>query len=232
MIKAVIFDVDNTLLDFMKVKRHAVEAAVEAMIDAGLTISKEDMVHKIYAVYEREGMEDQQIFDKVLTQEMGKIDYKILSSGIIGYRRAKEGHLALYPHVQLTLTGLVKMGIRMAVVSDAPRLPVWMRISALGLQHFFDCVVTHEDTGHKKPSAEPFQKALEELKVASQEALMLGDWAERDMVGAKRIGMKTVWARYGNTVPMEHSGADYEIDDIIQLLEIIRQENALPKNSH
>lgn len=228
MIRAVVFDVDNTLLDFMTVKRHAVEAAAEAMGDAGFDIPKAEMVKKIYEHYEREGLEDQQIFDKVLTTELGKIDYKILAAGIIAYRRAKEGHLALYPHVVLTLTRLVKMGLRMAVVSDAPRLPVWMRITSLGLQHFFDTVVAYEDTGHKKPASLPFLKALDFMGVKPAEALMIGDWAERDVAGAKSLGMKTVLARYGNEKKVENSGADYEIDDIMDLLEIVRGENAKP----
>src|SRR5476649_1740737 len=103
---------------------------------------------------------------------MGKIDYKILAAGIIGYRRAKEGTLALYPHVQLTLTGLVRMGLKLAVVSDAPRLPVWLRICGLGLQHYFDVVVTAEDSGFKKPHAKSFLMALDRLDVPASEALM------------------------------------------------------------
>ncbi len=225
MIRAVIFDFDNTLMDFMRMKRAAVESAVDAMIDAGLTVAKKEMIDKIYHVYTAEGIEDQQIFDKVLTNEFGKIDYKIMASGIIGYRRAKEGTLALYPHVKLALTGLTKMGIKMAVVSDAPRLPVWLRICGLGLQHYFDVVVTSDDSGFKKPHAKPFQMAMERLGVTASEALMIGDWPERDMVGAKGVGLKTVFARYGDTVGTEHSGADYDIDDIAQLVGIVRQEN-------
>ena len=209
----------------MKMKRSAVEAAVDAMIDAGLTLKKSDMIDKIYKVYWKEGIEDQFIFDKVLTNEFGKIDYKILASGIIGYRRAKEGALTLYPHVHLALTGLVRQGLRMAVVSDAPRLPVWLRICGLGLQHYFDVVVTSDDAGVKKPNAKPFQMALARLKVAPEEALMIGDWPERDMVGAQGVGLKTVFARYGDTLNVQQSGADYDIDDIAQLLDIVKKEN-------
>ncbi|HVO32487.1 MAG TPA: HAD-IA family hydrolase [Elusimicrobiota bacterium] len=226
MIKAVIFDFDNTLMDFMRMKRAAVEAAVDAMIDAGMPYSKADMIEKIYKVYTSEGIEDQQIFDKVLLKEFGKIDYKILASGIIGYRRAKDGTLALYPHVQLTLTALARMGIQMAVVSDAPRLPVWLRICGLGLQHYFDVVVTWDDSGFKKPHARPFQMALERLGVKAGEALMIGDWPERDMVGAKGVGLQTVFARYGDTTGAKHSGADFDVDDIAQLTDIIRRQNS------
>jgi len=225
MIKAVIFDFDNTLMDFMRMKRAAVEAAVDAMIDAGLPFKKTEMIEKIYKVYWKEGIEDQFIFDKVLTNEFGKIDYKILAAGIIGYRRAKEGTLALYPHVQLTLTGLTRMGMKMAVVSDAPRLPVWLRICGLGLQHYFDAVVTFDDAGVKKPDVRPFQMAMSKLGVQPAESLMIGDWAERDVVGAKAAGMKVVFARYGDTAGTEHSGADYDIDDIQQLLDIVKKEN-------
>jgi putative hydrolase of the HAD superfamily len=226
VIKAVIFDFDNTLMDFMKMKRAAVEAAVDAMIDAGLPFPKSEMVDKIYQIYWKEGIEDQFIFDKVLTKEFGKIDYRILASGIIGYRRAKEGTLALYPHVQLTLTGLARMGLKMAVVSDAPRLPVWLRICGLGLQHYFDAVITSDDAGVKKPHAKPFTMALDRLGVKPEETVMLGDWAERDMVGAKRVGLTTVFARYGDTLQTQHSGADYEIDDIQELLKIVQKLRA------
>lgn len=227
MIKAVVFDFDNTLMDFMKMKRSAVEAAAEAMIDAGLPYRKEQVVEKIFKTYGEVGIEDQNIFDKVLLKEFGKIDYKILASGIIGYRRAKEGTLAHYPHVHLTLTEIARMGLKMAVVSDAPRLPVWLRICGLGLQHYFDAVVTSDDAGFKKPHSRPFEMALEKLAVKPAEAVMIGDWAERDMVGAKKVGLVTVFARYGDTLNTEHSGADHDIDDVAQLLEIIKERNKL-----
>jgi len=231
MIKGVIFDFDNTLMDFMKMKRAAVEAAVDAMIDAGLPYKKADMLEKIYKIYWAEGIEDQFIFDKVLTKEFGKIDYKVLASGIIGYRRAKEGTLALYPHVQLTLTSLVKHGIKMAVVSDAPRLPVWLRICGLGLQHYFDAVVTFDDTGVKKPDPKPFQAALDKLELKPAEAIMVGDWAERDMVGAKKVGLTTVFASYGDLQNQQNVEADYKVDDIQELLGIISAANQLPTAS-
>ena len=53
-----------------------------------------------------------------------------------------------------------------------------------------------------------------------------GDWAERDMVGAKKVGLVTVFARYGDTQNTQQSGADYEIDDILQLLDIVKKENS------
>ncbi|UCC11738.1 MAG: HAD-IA family hydrolase [candidate division WOR-3 bacterium] len=221
MIKAVIFDLDNTLVDFMAMKEAAVKAAVTAMIDAGLKISHDEARQKIYNVYDEEGIEDQKVFDKFLTKEFGGIDYRVHAAGIIGYRRAREAALVLYPHTQLTLMGLLKKGLKLAVVTDAPRLQAWLRLCQLNLHHMFSVVITFEDTRRKKPDPEPFRKALEELEVLPQEAVMVGDWAERDIAGAQSLGMKTVFARYGDRFGTRHSGADYEIDDIIKLLDII-----------
>lgn len=231
MIKAIIFDLDNTLMDFMKMKRQAVESAADAMIDAGLKITKEKLIEKIYSIYWKEGIEDQQIFDKVLLQEFGFVDYRILAAGIIGYRKAKEANMCVYPHVHLTLMELVKRGIKMCIISDAPKLPVWMRIVALNLDHYFDFILTYEDTGAKKPSPKPFLMALERLGTKAEETLMIGDWAERDIVGAKQFGMKTVFARYGDEFNTKISGADFEINDILELIDIIKNletEDQLP----
>ncbi|HVA66036.1 MAG TPA: HAD-IA family hydrolase [Elusimicrobiota bacterium] len=226
MIKAVIFDVDNTLTDFMRTKRAAVESAVEGMLDAGLVADKQKMVDKIFETYFKDGVEDQKIFDKILKQETGSVDYKILAAAIVGYRRAKAGSMSLYPHVSLTLTTLLKSGVKMAVVSDAPKLEVWLRIVGLGMHNFFDCVVTAEDAGARKPAAAPFMKALELLGVKPEEAVMVGDWAERDIAGAKKLGIRTAWAKYGDTFDTKESGAEFELADILELLSIVQKENA------
>jgi putative hydrolase of the HAD superfamily len=115
--------------------------------------------------------------------------------------------------------------LKLAVVSDAPRLQAWLRLSSLGLHNYFDVVVAFEDTMKRKPAPEPFEKALELLRVRPKEVIMLGDWAERDILGAKLLGMRTVFARYGDTFGTKNSGADYEIDDILELVAIIDKEN-------
>lgn len=225
MVRAVVFDVDNTLVDFDKWKRAAVEAAVLAMIDAGLDLTPEAATKKIYEIYEAKGIEYQEVFNDFLKEVLGYIDYRILASGIVAYRRAREGALVPYPHVQLALLKLFRMGLKLAVVSDAPRLQVWMRLVSLGVDRFFDVVVTFDDTGKRKPAREPFEKALELLEVKPRQAVMVGDWAERDILGAKELGMKTVFARYGDSFGTKQSGADYEINDILELVPIIERLN-------
>jgi putative hydrolase of the HAD superfamily len=78
----------------------------------------------------------------------------------------------------------------------------------------------------RKPNREPFVEVLRRLGVRAEEALMIGDWAERDVVGAAQVGMKTIFARYGDTFGTVVSHADYEIDDITQIIDIVTQLNA------
>jgi len=225
MIKAVVFDLDNTLVDFMKMKRSSIDAAVYAMIDAGLNLTYDEIKAGIEKIYEEKGIEYQLVFDALLMEYSGKIDHKILSAGIVSYRRAREANLVPYPHVTLTLIKLIKMGIKLGIVSDAPAKEAWLRLSYLNLHHLFDHIITFDDTGERKPSPIPFKKILSLLEVQPEEAIMVGDWAERDMVGAAKVGMKTAFARYGDVFNTKITNADYELNDIIELVDIINKEN-------
>ncbi len=225
MIKAVIFDLDNTLVDFMAMKRQAITAAIDSMIDAGLKLSRDEVQTRIDAIYDERGIEFQNVFDQLLYDIFQKVDYKILSAGIIAYRRAREAALVPYPHVNLTLVSLVKRGLKLAVISDAPSREAWLRLCYLNLHHMFDHVITFDDTGERKPSPVPFLKALELLQVQPHEAIMVGDWAERDMVGAAQVGITTVFARYGDTFGTVDTNARYDINDVSELLDIVEQEN-------
>jgi putative hydrolase of the HAD superfamily len=225
MIRALLFDLDNTLTDFMKMKEAAIAAAVEGMVDMGLRIDPGEARQRIYRIYDREGIEYQRVFDAFLKETMGEVPAEILAAGIVHYRRVRDTYLVLYPHVRATLIELLRQGLRLAVVSDAPSLQAWQRLHHLGLEHIFRPVVTFDDTGERKPSARPFRRALELLALTAGEVLMVGDWPERDMIGARAVGMRTVFARYGDTFGTVESGADFEIEDISDLLGIVERLN-------
>ena len=96
----------------------------------------------------------------------------------------------------------------------------------LQLHHMFDFVSTFDDAGERKPSPVPFQRALDYFKIKPQEAIMIGDWPERDIEGAGQLGIQTVFARYGNTFGTVESGAKHEINDIFELVDIVDKYNA------
>ena len=226
MIKAVIIDLDNTLLDFMKMKEYAVKAAIAGMIEAGLDIDSDESYETIIGIYEDEGWENQQVFNKFLNKTIGEVNNKYLAAGIVAYRRAREANLLLYPNVNHTLVELIKMSVKLAVVSDAPSREAWMRIYYLNLHHHFDVVLTFDDTNARKPSPIPFEMALSKLNIDPEEALMVGDWPERDVVGANKLGIRTIFARYGDSFGTVDSGADWDINDVYEIVSIVNELNS------
>jgi len=221
MIKAVIFDLDNTLIDFLKMKKMACSEAVDAMIDAGLKIKKDKALEMLYELYGVYGMEYQKIFQKFLKKALGSINYRILAYSILAYRKVKEGFLTPYPGTKQTLIKIKEKKLKLAIVSDAPRLQAWLRLSAMKLDDFFDVVVALEDTGRLKPHKLPFSAALKKLGVKPSECLMVGDNPERDVKGAKNLGMKTCLAKYGLTYKATRFKPDFEINEIRELVDLI-----------
>ena len=234
-IDAVIFDLDNTLTDFMLAKETSIRAAAEAMVDAGLPMAADEATDGIFAIYKDRGIEHQRVFNLFLTETMGRVEDRILAAAVVAYRRARDGSLVLYPHAKLVLNQLLKDGYKLAVVSDAPRFEAWLRLVYLGLQHTFDLVLTYDDTGFRKPAPEPFRMALDELGVAPSRAVIIGDWKERDIAGGRNAGLHTVYARYGDKYSQyadkaeaDETEPDFVVDDLLQLLNVLDRLNGGP----
>ena len=130
-----------------------------------------------------------------------------------------------YPNVNRTLVSLTKLGIKLAVVSDAPSREAWIRLYMLDLHDKFEEVVTFNDTGFHKPAKQPFIRISKKLDVSLKECMMVGDWPDRDIKGASQVGMKTAFAKYGSTENISNSGADHDLKSISELVEIINNYN-------
>jgi len=223
-IKAILFDLDNTLIDFMRMKEKSCEAAIDAMISAGLKTSKKKATEELFKLYEEYGMEYRNIFEKLLKKINGKVDYRIVTHGIIAYRKLRESYLSAYIGTRPVLSKLKKK-YKLAIISDAPRRNAWFRLVALRIDQYFDVVVTSGDVKKQKDTKTPFKSALNKLGIKPEEALMVGDRIERDVNTAKKMGIQTCYARYGveNPPARGKSGADFEIDDFAELLEVVKK---------
>jgi len=218
MFKAIIFDLDDTLIDFRERKKVLIEASVKAMIKAGLK-EKFSSLHKDFtAFYWETGIEDQNIFEKFFMHRYGKVDYRILAHAVIAYRRANVVLLKPYPNVIRVLNVLKKRGIKLAVLSDAPRVNAHIRLVEVGMDSLFDVVVTFDDVGTCKPNPRGFKMVLSRLGVSAKDCLMVGDNPLRDVVGAKNAGIKMCLASYSCS---ENVKTDYKIKNITELLKIV-----------
>jgi FMN phosphatase YigB (HAD superfamily) len=88
------------------------------------------------------------------------------------------------------------------------------------LQGFFDVVITEAE----KPDATGFLDAVKALNLKPQEVMMVGDWPEKDIVGAKNAGLITCFAKYGHSVgTISKSKPDHIIDRIEELLKVVTE---------
>lgn len=223
MIKAITFDLDMTLIDFIKLKKFGTYAAAKAMVKSGLKIPLMQCKNELFNYYLSD-IEGDKVFLNYLKSKNVKSE-RILAAGINAYLKVKQIYLMPYPNVRKVLLRLKKEGIKIAIVTDAPRLKAYMRLDAIGIADLFDVVVGFEDTGRHKPSTLPFKKALKILKVKPKEALHVGDWVERDIKGAKAAGMHSCLAMWGYT-PHEkdkYVKPDYKITKLSELLDLVKR---------
>lgn len=221
MIKAILMDCDNTLIDFMRMKRLATNNAAKAMVKAGLNMPLKKAKEQLFKTYMKVGIESRKPFT-IFLKNHRQFNEKMLAAGINAYNSSKIKHLKPYKDVIPTLKKL-KKHYKLGVISDAPRLKLYQRLDAMKITDFFDVIIGYEDTGRKKPSKLPFKKALNELNVKPEEALFIGDWPDKDVKGAKQIGMKTVFARYGYLWQGKIVYADYKAVHFKDLLKILKQ---------
>ncbi len=198
LIQAVLFDLDQTLVDFMKMKRVSCKAAISAMIQSGLSLKEKKAEKILFELYDQYGIEDPLIFQRFLRKINRKIDYRLLAKAVAAYRKAQPKVLQPYPHTRKTLAALKRKGIILGVVSDAPRMKAWLRLAEMNLSDYFDIVVALDDTKKLKPHPAPFRKAIQKLKISPEQILFVGDNPDRDIAGAHAVGMQTCLAKYGH----------------------------------
>lgn len=223
MIKAILFDLDNTLIDFRTFKIETAKAASKEMIRLGLNATESELYSLIFSVYEQKGMEYQKTFYEVLKNfdlEINKAE-KIQQAAILAYLKKKFEILRPYPKVKETLRKISSSGISLGIVTDAPRNKAWQRLVICGLENEFDFVISFEDTNEKKPNHQPFNFALKKLGLLAPSCLYVGDNIERDIVGAKNIGMLTCLAKYGTIGKRVSESADYSISNFEELLKLV-----------
>src|SRR3989338_5136311 len=157
-IKGVLFDLDNTLIDFMKMKRMACSEAAFAMVGAGLKMGFAQLEKELFDYYLNYGIEGDYPFTDFLKERKSYSD-EILSAAINAYHRVKAAFLEPYPGVIPTFIELIKQGIKIGIITDAPTLKAHLRIDAMKLRGFFDVVITVA----KKPDTKGFLEATKKL---------------------------------------------------------------------
>ena|SRR5450756_1172431 len=119
-IRAILFDLDNTLVDFIRMKEESCRAAVKAMVASGLRMNEDQAFKLLMKTYFDVGIESNIAFSEFL-KSIDQFDHKILASGINTYLKTKNKFLKPYPNVKSVLGKLKRRGIFLSI-DQKPRL--------------------------------------------------------------------------------------------------------------
>jgi putative hydrolase of the HAD superfamily len=227
-IRAVLFDLDNTLVDLMRMKRTASDAAARAMVAAGadFPFSSDEAGDILFGDYLQDLESDTVFADFLKKHHRQRLSLsqhhvdRITAHAVDAYLKAKMLQTEPYAGVRRTLIALTRAGFRLGVLTDAPRFKAYQRLAAAGLVDFFEFVLTFTDSDARKPHEKTFRAALDLFGMPPQQVLMVGDWPEKDLAGAKAVGMRTAWAAYGKPgapVPPEADLVLGAAEDLIRL---------------
>ncbi len=211
-VRAVIFDMDNTLFDLVGAKMAACDSASAYLErDDGLELFD-------YFLRPDWGFEDwRNIRDYLLDRDLFTAPryYEVCSL----YEQEKLKNIIAYPGVTEVVLEIRRKGVPLALVTDADMSHARRRLEKAGLSGAFDHIVTFEMTGRKKPDTAPFLLALRKLGSKSSVTAMIGDSPHRDLVPAREVGMQTFYARYGDRLANTRGEvpAEYTLNSILDL---------------
>jgi len=215
-IKAVIFDMDNTLFDFVEAKLKACKAVVRM-------IGENDEFELIeYFLTGTGGFEDKKRIADYLHNK-GKYTDELYHQCCLRYEDVKLRNIVRYPGIRETLGRLREQKLKLAVVTDASRTDAIARLRKTDLLLFFDYIIPAELSGKRKPAPDSFALALEKLGVAAREAVLVGDSLARDIVPGKKLGLVTVHAAYGDRNFRENKSvrADFRVESPGELVGVV-----------
>ena len=192
-VRAVFFDIDDTLFDSTRLARIPRINAIKAMIECGLPLT--DVMpgcNLIMKVVKKYGSNYEHHFDRLLEISGCKWDAKIMAAGIVAYHDTELAYLKPEPDVVPTLIALRDRGYELGIISNGRSIKQWEKLIRLRLHHLFHTVVISEDVGAEKPDTKIFHAALKQLNVKPEQAIYVGDRPETDVLGANKAGLISV----------------------------------------
>ena len=100
--------------------------------------------------------------------------------------------MQLFDGAMELLTCLWERDVKIGICSDLTAHIQFRKLRHLGLSNVVNAIVTSEECGREKPSEDMFKLVLDKLHVRPCDSIMIGDSLEKDVLGAKKAGMKAV----------------------------------------
>lgn len=227
----VLFDADNTLLDFDKDENCALRKTLELY---GVPVTEENI--KAY-VEINQGMWKALERGEITKPELKRTRFRKFFDAI-GFEtdadvfEVNEKYLSLLGEGGNTLEGAVELcrelkekGYDLYIVTNGVANTQKNRLTKSGLLPYFTEIFVSETVGHQKPKKEYFDYVLSHIDEKDIDKIILvGDSLTSDIKGANQSGITCIWLNLkGQELPEEYK-PDYEIDDIRDVREILYEE--------
>jgi len=234
-VRAVLFDLFDTLLLLEKSEVYyppSLKKLHEFLFKNGVTVSFENFRRVYFEVRDkfysesRESLEEPH-FNVRVSQTLRRLGYNFDASDsvVVGATEAFADEFMHYVKLDVDaldvlqkLHGKYQLGL---ISNFAIPECGWKLLDKFGLKRFFDVVVISGEVNRRKPSPEIFERALRILGAEASKTVFVGDMLDLDVLGPKKVGMKTVFIERR---PVEHGvdvNPDYVIKGLNELLAVL-----------
>ncbi len=236
----IFFDLDDTLIDFGGSSGRCWELACDELAgdETGYTagqlrveIERAGSWYWSDAGRHRVGRSDllaatREIIGLALSR-LGTSSPELTSALAARYRELRDESIALYDGAHDALTTLLAAGYQLGLITNGTAADQRAKLERFGLTAYFDYIGIEGEAGVGKPEAEAYDRALGVIGCDAADAWMIGDNLEWDVVGAQRLGLRTVWIdRHRRGLPV---GSQARPDHIAQsVAELVLGRGAMP----
>ncbi|SCB01789.1 HAD-superfamily hydrolase, subfamily IA, variant 1 [Bacillus mycoides] len=219
MIRAILFDLDGTLLD----RRQSLEQFIRDQYNRFafhlINIEKFEYCSRFLELDNNGYTWKDKVYSTLLceynittlTQEQLLHDY------ITNFQH----HCIPFQNMHELLQQLTQQNIKIGIITNGFTKFQISTLRALNIHTYTNTIFISEAEGIKKPHPEIFERALQKLNVKAEECLYVGDHPENDVIGAEQIGILGVWKRDSFWGDFEHSRV---VDDLLEVLSFLEVE--------
>lgn len=224
-LKAVLFDLDDTLVQTTYFNDKSLDAAMKVLEDRGVALpqSKEETRAGLLTIKIKAGIEFRKAFPE-LEKLLGTTDKNVLVELTLAYDGAENENMRLFPGVSDLLRFLVGSGVDIGVITSGDTYRQRNKLIRTGMQDIFDVVLISEEVGMEKPDPRIYDAALQLLGLQPEECAFVGDKLDTDILGANRSGLVSMRVRQGRNAVTEPKSdeekPDFDFPDMRRLFEI------------
>lgn len=214
MIRAVLFDLDGTLLDRANSIRAYAQDLYARHIDHFQNVLPTVFLDR-FLVFDEKGYSSKDVLFKSLLDEF-KTTSLLPDDLVRDFRAYFDKYCTPFPNVHSTLGQMKRQGILLGLITNGSGVTQRNKLIALNIEKYFDTVLISELEGIKKPDPAIFQRALKRLNVSPNESMFVGDHPITDIQGASALGIRAVWRK--TTDWDTPSSPHTPIDDLSEIL--------------